>query len=566
MPGKLREYRHRYLSPERLLDFFRQNSKGAAIIGVPPGLGKTHLIRNSFLPLQEIFNRVHYAASQHRILNEMKPHVQHLNRIFKIQRDSKLCGPRRDEDWRHLYRLNLSYIGKPIICGGCPNQDTCLWYEKDEDKGAYLILQTQDHLFKNLAELPTTALTILDELKFLELPIQKRADRIELEKYRRILLRHPKLENFILMTNALLSEKPIDPARLHDPQTDDEKKAIRKEYFKFLRQLSMQGVFNFSALILDQDRLKPQSRDQAFYYNDHPRIDGPLLITGYGADQKLLEHYFRRPFVDLTPTEQYVDPGSKFYQLDSTSTSYFKFIKNNRSREGIYRFVVAKIGANRRSNKKTLLVAKKGAIKIILDELPKRFSTDVRPKILPFSEATADQFDGINTIPLLHYGVEGINRFEDYDCVICMTAYNLKPAVIQEQLKQLGIGRDIEVDIRNKPGGLGREVSTDPPTPLAQSVFDYLERHKVLQTVSRARPFTTPTEVIFAGHQDFGATVFRDVRELANSLGVGAAESKIAKCQSLLAENLSQDEIAKRLKVSLRTVSRYVQKIKTEDQ
>ena len=499
--------------------------------------------------------------------SEMLPAIEALPYIYRRPKDPALCGPSKTLEWENLYRLNLSQMGRSLVCHNCHNQDACTWYEKDKDSDKFLTLQSQDYLFKELALISDQALTILDELKFFDLPIQRRADRRELEKYKRILLDFPALQNLIYLTDCLLTERKINNDRLKQTFTRDEKKRLNKESFKFHKQLSFNEVYNFTQLVNHQAKLSPFFRDQAIYYNSHPKISGALLVAVYGADKELLEYYFQRPFTDLTPKENYVHPGSRFYQLTSTSTSYFKFIKNPRSRAGILRFAGAKIEANRLIGKKTLLVTKKGTVDLVLKEMPQYFAAKPHPKLCAFTPQSSKSLDGINVIPLLHYGVEGINLFENYDCVICLTAYNLRPEVIANQLKQLGIGRDIQVEIRNTSNGLGREVFTDPDTPLAKAIFAYLEHDKILQTVSRARPFTTPTEVIFAGHQEFSQSiVFNDVRNLARALEVGSDTQRISKIKRLLAEGLSQKIIARRLRVSGRTVSRYMREIKRRNQ
>ena len=201
MEKSLHEYRSLYLSPERLLNFYKENPRGAAVIAVPPGLGKTHLIKNSLLPLREFFPRIHYAASQHRIINEMLPAIEALPYIYRRPKDPALCGPSKTLEWENLYRLNLSQMGRSLVCHNCHNQDACTWYEKDKDSDKFLTLQSQDYLFKELALISDQALTILDELKFFDLPIQRRADRRELEKYKRILLDFPALQNLIYLTD-----------------------------------------------------------------------------------------------------------------------------------------------------------------------------------------------------------------------------------------------------------------------------------------------------------------------------------------------------------------------------
>ena len=200
---------------------------------------------------------------------------------------------------------------------------------------------------------------------------------------------------------------------------------------------------------------------------------------------------------------------------------------------------------------------------IILKELPKYLSPSLQIKVKPINKITVREFDGLSVIPLIHYGVEGINLFESYDCVICMVAYNLKPSIIEDQLKRLGLGRDITVELQQQRRHLGREIATDPPLAIATAIFDYLERQKVLQTVCRARPYTSPTEVIFAGRQTFdGAAVFWDVRDLAHALGLDQTSQKIERCRRLTAEGHGQEKIAMELGCSPRTVSRYVRAIK----
>jgi helix-turn-helix resolvase-like protein len=556
----LEEYRRRYLSPERLVEFFARHSRGAAFISVPPGFGKTHLIISALMQLKELFSVINYAASQHRIVNEVYNKTAHLNPVVLVQQDRKLCGPRRYDEWQRLHGLSLSYIGRPMICRRCPNMDHCPWYHRNDAK-SFLYLQSQDYLFQNLPA-PKDGLVILDEDKFLELPLQRRADRRDLEKFAATLRGYPALRPLSVKMDALLSQTEVDRAVLAAALNQADELGtheLKKQYFRLHLRLARQELPNFLQVIEDPGRFDLYHRDNAIYYTNRPLIDGALLALGYGLDQRLLEHYFGRPFTDLNPTESYMDPGTRFYQLASSSTSYGQFSRSSRSRAGIYRMTAEKIMQNRVQGKRTLLIAKKKMIPRILKELPGFFPRGSRPEFLPFKEENHGQYDGTALIPILHYGVEGINSFEHYDTVICLTAYNIKAETIQDQLRKLGAGLNIEVEIQTRADGSGREVFTDPATPLAEAVFDRTERQRIMQVVSRARPFTTPTEVIFAGFQKFdGAVVFRDVRSLMSALRLGGRSDKIQRCSQLRSQGMTIKQIAKKLGVGMRTVSRYL--------
>jgi len=561
MSFELRDYRNRYLSPERLVEFYEKNPRGAALFGVPPGLGKTRMIEDSFVQLNALYPRIHYAASQHRILDEMVEKVRRLelNHLLKIKRDASLCGEARDAEWFQLYRLKFSWMGKIAICGSCPQKDSCAWYETIDDRGVFLILQSQDHLLANLSAVPENSLTIFDELKFVERPIQHKVTEAELIRYKKVLSKYPQLLNLFLYTEALIGNHPVDLTKLlPEPKTPEEKNKYRSANFRFHRYLVSESIQNFTPLVKRHTSMNLYRYDDVIYFNDHPKVPGALLVTGYGANRNLLEHIFQREFHDLTPKERYIDPGTRFYQLASSSTSYNHFVRSKPSRDGIYRMVAAKIHANRELGKKTLLVAKKGTIPLILSELPSYFTGQRNPRFSSYAGNDLLDFDGINVIPLLHYGVEGVNTFESYDTVICLNAYNIKPEIVEGQLRQLGVGRDISVEIEHKARGMGREITTEPQIEVAASVFDYLERHKIIQTVSRARPFNSPTEVILAGFQDFEfATVFNDVRDLADALQVGSSIKREREVKELSARGLKVKEIAKLMGLSERTIARY---------
>jgi hypothetical protein len=490
-------------------------------------------------------------------------HIGTVSFEVKIHRDSELCGPDRERQWKKLYALNLSLLGRSTICKSCPNQRRCAWYSNRTNVCRRLVLQTQDRLFKNLDAIAASDLTILDELKFLDFDLQKRASRKSLEKFAKLLRDYDALTDLLMVADAILTNGPRQPTVLQTNTASIDVERRRNELFSFQYKLLNAEIYNFLPLVENQRNLEIYHRDSAIFYNDRPEIPGGLFVAGYGANQGLLEHYFGRPFVDLTPSSKYIHPGSRFYQLASSSTSHSKFMKNHRSRAGIYRFAAAQIASNQTIGKKTLLIAKSDATALILNELPKYFSRITQTRVAAYNKDNQNIFDGTSVIPLLHYGVEGINAFEDYDCVICLMAYNLPVEVVANQLRKLGAGRDIVVEIVNKPSGLGREVVTDPKIPYASAVFDYLERHKVLQTVCRARPFTTPTEVFFAGRQEFeGAIVFRDVREMARSLDLNSGVQKLARCEALKNTGLTQAEIAKEMNCSERTISRFIQEIR----
>ena len=549
----LESARRRALNAGALLKFYRNNPQGATSMDFIPGFGKTQKIKQALPALLDIFPRVHFATSQHKILAEVVQGLERLDPWLELRRDDACCGTERAYDWRKLYNLRLGEIGKATICRDCPSKNTCPWFHQSDASEHKLTLQTQHHLFQSLNEVAADDLVILDETIFLDFPISHKISRQDLQAFKETVEEIKSLQPLLDSVDRLLKGK--SPLGIELPAPRDR--------FRLLMALQRNEVPNLLDFVIKARTVKLIHLSQCIYYTQHPKINGALLVAGFNLNPTLLGYYFSRPFTSVLPQVKYQHPRSKFYCLASTSTSFNKFYRNKRSRQGIYRYAAAKISANYQARKKTLLVAKAKLIPIILKELPAFLEEPHR--LVHYKATSRVAFDGMNAIPIIQYGIEGINVFQDYSTVICLTAYNISAAILKTQLQHLGLGLDRDVEIKRHPETGVRIALTDPPEPLVSAIFNHLEANRIYQAVARIRPWTTGGEVFFAGFQSFPeAQIFQSVPDLRRELGMDIFSKISRQCRVYRAKGLTLKQIAALIGRSERTVRRYLKRGENE--
>lgn len=181
-----------------------------------------------------------------------------------------------------------------------------------------------------------------------------------------------------------------------------------------------------------------------------------------------------------------------------------------------------------------------------------------------------------NIIPMIHYGVIGVNHFQHYDAAYCLNGYYVNDHIINSILQDShasGFHIPIEVGTSGEP--LRRWARAANPAQqffavnwLSNSVLSQEEVGVVHQTVGRVRPHTFPREIITfqcaANPQMPYTQEFRTLQEAREFFGIQSQRSlrktgTIEAVQKVkaLGLGLTQKEIANQLGLGLRTVQRY---------
>jgi hypothetical protein len=177
-------------------------------------------------------------------------------------------------------------------------------------------------------------------------------------------------------------------------------------------------------------------------------------------------------------------------------------------------------------------------------------------------------------VPLIHFGTIGTNLFEHFDAAFCLTSFYVNEAVVDGCLQDL-TRRDLRLPIRIETAGSPHRRRAGVADPrhryydvawLAQSALEFKEHAAVVQAVGRVRPFTCPREVVtFQMAALPGVTYDAEFRTLAEARRFFAIPPggrlkksfRAAQAVALRRSGLTQEETARRLGVSVRTVRNY---------
>ena len=125
-----------------------------------------------------------------------------------------------------------------------------------------------------------------------------------------------------------------------------------------------------------------------------------------------------------------------------------------------------------------------------------------------------EDFSGSNQcgpwqVPLINFGIVGVNSLKDFDAIYCIGAYNINAGHLNA-VYQRDLPPDRRHALRLRSAGRRRRVESADGSftsrfhaRRARALHRVLERRVVLQAVGRARPFTSPTEVILFQQDDF---------------------------------------------------------------
>ena len=228
-----------------------------------------------------------------------------------------------------------------------------------------------------------------------------------------------------------------------------------------------------------------------------------------------------------------------------------------------------------RQGKRCLLVAKKRLIPFCVTQLERRLHKLGKPdcRIITDWQNFTD-LDDERFIPLINYGVIGVNAFQNFDCAYCLSGYYVNEKVVNHTLQDV-LASDYEIPItittKGKPRRRWAGV-TDPDDRfydvhrLAPLALRQQELDPVIQAVGRVRPFTKPREIITFqcdAHPDLPYDrEFLNLAEAREFFGIdskrerGKAETAQAVRQAR-ERGLKQLEAAEELGLSERTVRRY---------
>lgn len=583
------------LSAARAVELLRQ-AGGRLLAQLAVGVGKTEwLIRiiAHVLAASTEYDLVIVLSPRWDILTEILSRLPPgLNPTILRPRPKVDCGE-LDAEWDAYERNGLGILGREVLCSNCPRCQACSWLgQYGRLRNARLVLTMQQHLIVNpdfVSQLKVytgaeRALVLLDESDALIKSAERRIGRQDLQRFVVAVDR---------VSEDVNSDGWLTAIRiLADAQTDDLQEGnwsfpwVSPDWAREVQRAGWEifgDEFRFLGFDLRQfSRSDCASRERLdngdIRCSVTPRLgDGFIVFSGSIAASlaryRLDPDHRDRPVASPFKNHVFLHPGTRWYNVRSVAGAA-RYFPGNAST--ILDFFAGMVVNNIRSNKRTLLIARKRFLQTCkrqLDENLHRLGGGG-------ARIVTDDWDSVDlddprTIPLINYGVAGINRFEDFDTAYCLTGYYVNHRTLAATVLDFDATVDrFPISIRTT-GNPSRRIAhvelpdgraTILPT-IAQGVLDELEGNVIVQAVGRVRPFTRPREVITFHASDLpGVRYDFDFPSLAAARGyfgistrrTAERESGVVRARLLRSQGLTHTQIAREMGVNARTVRRYL--------
>lgn len=567
------------------------------LVNWPVGVGKSyaiddlveHVVRDTDSP----FDLVLVLAPTHAVLDERRwqqePPADILTRRLRA-RPASACES-LDSTWRSYEKRGLGALGRSELCRTCPRYDICDWPGQMVDgmSDLQVIYATQAYLkldpfFIDRIQAATDAqrmLTIVDEHGFVDCSFKQVITPAQIVMFREAIrscvfdsvsLRNTSNDWTVYLT-ALEGASDADLRRnawrapfipsQWSLQVQQEGQQAYAEQFHFIAY----ALRRFGRSLFESREKTPQG-DVSFsnppWLNADSFIFSATLDTGFAETRLGLG--LKVPYRD----HRFAHPESRWYNLAS-NLGADKHFPNNLPQ--ILDFFAGLIAERLAEGKRPLLVSKKRHVAACIRGLDERLTdrgVDCRVVHLPSDDEIADP----KVIPLIHYGVIGVNSYEQLDAVYCLNSYYVAAdtvdAVLQDLVatdQQIPIQVSIKGEPRRRVAGAkhvkhrGYDADRLAPAALFQQEMD-----TVIQTIGRVRPYTKPREVIlFQCDQIPGQPYdkeFSTLSEMREFFGVAGrrelqTQNMKQRVQEAQASGLSQRQAADQLGVARTTVQRH---------
>lgn len=590
------------LTGERAFELLRQAS-GQLLVQLAVGVGKTEWLVSIILHAlitTKSYDLVVVLLPLWQILDEVRQRLSpDLSPTILYPRPRQRCGD-LDTGWLEYEQTSCGSLGRKALCMACPKRRGCTWPgQYSRLQGVRLILATQQHLVSNPHFIRQVrqqvqarrVLTLLDESDLLLRNGERTIRRQELEQFMAaqqvVLLDQSKPttgeQQWLELSRLVAMARPVDlrEGRWQFPWVDADwaikvQQAGRDKFGPGFRFLGYELHHFADSDYAGRERLP--SGDLRFAV---PPYLGKEFIIFSGSIARDLARYrldpnFNRPALS-SPFEHYrfEHPNTRWYNIASLIGAA-KFFPRNAG--AILDFFATKIANNIREGKRTLLVARKKFRSLIQRGLRDRLSKLdlVGVKIITCKWQKHNVQDP-RTLPLISYGISGINLFQHCEAAYCLTSYYADATTIAESVHDIdSTSERYHITIRCAGNPPQRRVGVEAPNTsttilprIAQGVLDQKESDVVVQAVGRVRPFTRAREVITfqAGRlpgvrytAQFGCLAqARDFFGIPTTRSANLAARAEKACQ-LKKEGKTRREIAAAMNVSVSTVKRYLRR------
>lgn len=573
-----------------------KTSIGRLLINLPLGVGKSYLAK-SLVDDQLACGRYDllvYLAAQWRVLEEV-PLVQEVSALSLGGRPDhpaavlrgrpyRLCGD-LDRKWRRYEVAGCSALGRKSLCGPCPNSADCCWpsqFSTDVLEGKRVVFGAQAYLsvLPQLLFLLATmtgaqrVLVVLDEPAFLDGPMRMFLSYDDMSTYRSVvaeLLRRKKsvvLTRTLDVVDRLLQRRPLPPRQKVG--------RLSPGLLVSLQELGLDMFGQRFQFIGHELPLLPWCRwwsspdGRGINYVRKPLLaQSDYIVIAADLPLEVARHRLAEPHIqEFCPGTEVLHEESKIYNLRSPIGA----ARNFRAHVSQITYAAAQLMLRLADQgKKTLLVVKKrfadetaSAVERDLRELSgRRYRVIVNPH-------SAGEINGPLVVPLINFGVIGVNLYEHFDAAIALSSYNASPGVLSAMVNELHPpGEAVPVIFAPHKG---RRVATTVGSvhqaqgfgDLARSFQAHLEDGVAKQALARVRYTIYPRLVIFMQSGDIGLPLeqeFTSLEALRQYFGLQTRRAARLQCltdqvKRLRRAEMSPAQIAEELGIDIRTVYR----------
>jgi len=595
----LQDFRRRHLSPDAVLDTIERHVQ--VLLRVSLGVGKSFaadaLLRSP--RLWKRFNLVIYCAPTWAILNERPfvngaeaPPVPHL--VIR-PRPTEACGP-FDEPWRELQERKCSAYGKATLCRDCqdgvPPADRCFWPgQLRKIKGTKLVFAPEQQLVNNpslvaLLQQRTQhqrILVILDEARLLDTSFEVTIRRSDLEVFADVILsleRPKKMSASVLATwrrtlkrllgcrsTAALEGTIQLPGDLHYHAYHVQEQGIlaHGDAFRFLG-------YDLSLLSFSRSHERHLDHDGTIRFIARPYLHCHLLLLSAHINAAYAGHRLGRDPLP-SPFEKTVfrHSGTRIVNIRNRIGADRYFGKNHPQILDTFAVLILR---NIIEGRSTLLISRQKRKDLCAEYLTKRLAGWGCPvQIAVDGYEDLPETPNPKIIPLIHYGMLGVNDFREYEAALGLNSYYVPSTELNRALQEAEpeyFRHEVQIvsgpEMRRHVEIVDREPEVLSRTQLADFYLRKLEVDPALQVAGRVRFPVLPRLVVFSQMHDLSPDVgpVEEVRSLVGlreALGIPSAREidthlEERRIQDLASQGHTQEEIAVRLGVSARTIRR----------
>ena len=410
------------------------------LIDVPVGLGKStllddlvdHFIAAGTYDLIVVLSALTVNLEERRLVKHPSPDVVRLR-----PRPRASCGP-LDPIWRAHERGATTLYAKHHVCGSCPHFSNCFW------PGQYTAEQSQRHPchLRNphpfAREQTVLAISQGRDRGPQLAPVARRGGRVGRTVQGRIItegphpvhrsrarreglpeqVRHAWVERVNLLGNATTGDLQEPGWNFPYPSPEytlavQTAGLARDPHFRWIGE----ALYAFARSRPDQ-RWKDDWGRVVFidrpYTADRMTIFAASMPAEYVARQ-LGVREVARPFDSVTCQHA----GTEFFNLTSLIGAASRFRNNHRQILDVFtQLIISNIEAQRL----TLLISRKRFKRFCATYLEHRLAGWGHPATIVISDGEPPQQASPTTLPLIHYGIKGVNGFQHYHSAFCLNS------------------------------------------------------------------------------------------------------------------------------------------------